>query len=182
MGTASDRSASAARWPVTITASAEQAVAVRVDAAKSYRIGAPTVAGRPQLDGTPFDGHSRGFQHMGLPIRLRIIVPGSATILVLGLLGAWMSLSSFFVNPGFGSAVRYAISVVLAPLFLLVPGVRSWAGETMSISAESSAIAVVAIVALPWHPIFPSRWAAVLTILGLVGWLLCEIVLVTAPA
>ena len=119
---------------------------------------------------------------MGLPTRLRIIVPGSATILVLGLLGAWLSLSSFFVDPGFSLVVRYAISVVLAPLFVLVPGVRFWAGETASISAQSSAIAVIAILALPWHPIFPRRWAAALTILGLVGWLLCEIVLVTAPA
>ena len=119
---------------------------------------------------------------MGLPSRLRIIVPGSATILVLGLLGAWMSLASFFVDPGFSTAVRYAVSVVLAPIFLLVPGVRSWAGEAASISAQSSAIAVIAIVALPWHPIFPCRWAAGLTILGLAGWLLCEILLVAAPA
>ena len=134
------------------------------------------------LNDKAFDGRSDGFRQMGLPTRFRIIVPGGATILVLGLLGAWMSLASFFVDPGFNTAARYSASVVLAPLFLLVPGVHPSAGEAASISAQSSAIAVIAIATLPWHPIFPSRWAAGLTILGLVGWLLCEILLVSAPA
>jgi hypothetical protein len=78
------------------------------------KIGGPIRAAVPQVIGRSFDGHSGGLRQMGLPTRLRIIVPGSATILVLGVLGAWMSLASFFVDPGFSTAVRYTVSVVLA--------------------------------------------------------------------
>jgi len=119
---------------------------------------------------------------MGLPYRLRIVVPGSAIAVLAAIGGAWTSLSSFLPAAGPNVAVRYLVSILLAPLFLLVPWMRSWAGEAGAVPRYVSAIAVIAILAIPLHPILPRRWTAAVTIVGLAAWLFCELLLVAAPA
>jgi len=119
---------------------------------------------------------------MGLPQRLRIVVPGSATAVVAAIVGAWMSLSSFLPAAEPNAAVRHVVTILLAPVFFLVPGMRSRAGETGAAPVYVSVVAIVAILALPSHPIFPRRWTALLTISGFAAWLFCELLLVAAPA
>ena len=119
---------------------------------------------------------------MGFPRRLSIIVPGGAVILVVGVLGAWGSKSSFFGHPGSSSALRYVVSVVLAPFFLLVPAMRSWAGEPASTPGHVSAVAVIAFATVPLHSIVLRRLWAALAILGMAACLFCEILIMAAPA
>jgi hypothetical protein len=119
---------------------------------------------------------------MGIPQRLRIVVPGSVIAVVAAVVGAWTSLSSFPPGAGPALALRYVVSTVFAPVFFLVPGMRSWAGEAVSTPAYVSAVAVVAIVALPSHAVLPRRSTAVLTVVGIAAWMFCEILLVAGPA
>jgi len=119
---------------------------------------------------------------MGIPQRLRIIVPGGVIAVIAAVVGARTSLSSFLPAAGPNAAVRYIVSTVFAPVFFLVPGMRSWAGETVPTPAYMSVVAVVAIVALPSHAILPRRSTAVLTVVGLAAWMFCELLLVVGAA
>jgi hypothetical protein len=119
---------------------------------------------------------------MGIPQRLRIVVPGSVIAVVAAVVGAWTSLSSFLPAAGPNVRVRYMVSTVFAPVFFLVPGIGTWAGETVLTPAYISVVAVIALVALPSHAIFPSRSTAVLTVIGLTAWIFCELLLVAGPA
>jgi len=119
---------------------------------------------------------------MGIPQRLRIVVPGSAIVIVAGIVGAWTSLSSFPRAAGPNVAIRYVVSTVLAPLFFLVPGMRSWTGEAGVVPGYVSVVAAIAIVAIPSYAIVPRRWTALLTIVGFAAWMFCELLLVAGPA
>ena len=119
---------------------------------------------------------------MALRRRLRIIVPGGALVAALGLAVAGMSLASFFADPQLETIIVFCTSVLLGPLFFLLSPVRIWLGFPGAVPAQTLAIAVLAIIAVPFHPLFGSRWAAWVTILGLIAWLLCEIIVAGAPA
>jgi hypothetical protein len=71
---------------------------------------------------------------------------------------------------------------VLAPLFFLVPRLRSWAGEAGVVPGYVSVVAAIAIVAIPSYAIVPRRWTALLTIVGFAAWMFCELLLVAGPA
>jgi hypothetical protein len=119
---------------------------------------------------------------MGIPRRLRIVGPGSVIAVVVGVVGAWSSLSSFLPAAGASVAVRYVVSTVFAPVFFLAPAMRLWAGEAASTPASVSVVAVIAIVALPSHAIVPRRSTAALTVVGVAAWMFCQILLVAGPA
>jgi riboflavin transporter FmnP len=119
---------------------------------------------------------------MELRQRLRIIVPGAALVATLGLGAAGVSLASFFAAPERKTIVLFVCSVLLGPLFLLLSPVRTWVGPPGSVPATTLVVAVFAVVAVPFHPISGSRWAAAATILGLIAWLLCEVIVAGAPA
>jgi hypothetical protein len=119
---------------------------------------------------------------MAFSHRLRIIVPGGALVAALGLGAACMSLAAFFTAPESKTMVLFIGSVLLAPLFFLLPWMRVWAGASFSVPTETVAVAAFAIVAVPFHPILGRRWAAGVTILGLIAWLVCEMIVAGAPA
>ena len=68
------------------------------------------------------------------------------------MVGAWMSLSFFPPAAEPNAAVRHVVCILLAPVFFLVPGMRSWAGETGAVPGYVSVFAIVAIIALPSPP------------------------------
>jgi hypothetical protein len=65
-----------------------------------------------------------------------------------------------------------------APILLLF----EWWSRSGPFPAETLTSAIIAVGAVPVHPIFPRAWAAGVTVLGLVAWLFCSIIVAAAPA
>jgi hypothetical protein len=112
---------------------------------------------------------------MRLPESLRIIAPGSAIFLVTGIVGARLALPILFSGPpSLGIAAAGVAIFALAPLSLLGALTLSWAGASFSVPVYMVILAVFAVAALPFHPIVRRRWAASVTIAGMVAWVLCQ--------
>jgi hypothetical protein len=107
---------------------------------------------------------------MVLPERLRIVAPGSFLLLVSGLAGVWIGFPTVFTDPpGLKVFLAGAAIFVFAPVFLVV----SWVGGG-SVPGYVVVLGLGAIAAVPFHPLVKLRWAAIVTIAGLVAWMLCQ--------
>ena len=47
---------------------------------------------------------------------------------------------------------------------------------------KTLAFAVVAVIGTPFHPVSQKPWAAVVTVIGLLLWMLCSLIVAGAPA
>lgn len=121
---------------------------------------------------------------MHLARRLSIIAPGGALVVSVGVLAACLSVGSFLQNAGPHAIAVFVFSVPFAPLFLAVPWLRDWAWANLgsTVPTATLVLALVAIVAVPAHPILARRWAAAVTIVGLALWLACELIVAGGPA
>jgi hypothetical protein len=115
---------------------------------------------------------------MALPNRLRIIVPGGITVSILGLGAAWLTVNSVLRETTPYAVIAFIGHVLTAPVFLVLERCRE-GGH--SVPATTLGLAVVAMAAIPFHPIVARRWAAAVTIVGLVLWLFCEFIVAGAP-
>jgi hypothetical protein len=69
----------------------------------------------------------------------------------------------------------------LAPFFFALEGVGSWAfGGSSSTPVFVVLLAMVALTGSPCHALVRRRWAALATIVGLIAWLLCQGLMVSA--
>ena len=116
---------------------------------------------------------------MTIPSRVRVVLPGASAVGLLGLGATWLSVSSFFTDPTPQDVLVFGSAVVSAPMFLVWEWFRRGGG---SLSTETLVFAFVAIAAVPAHPIFDRTWAAVLTIIGLIAWLVCTLIVAGGPA
>lgn len=111
---------------------------------------------------------------MTLPERLRIVVPGALLVALLSLGAAAMSLCSFLDGPTLKTIVLFEATVLLGPFYLLQLD-RPLAAETLT-------LVILAVVTTPTHAFFPRFWTAPFSILGLVAWLFCALIVAGAPA
>jgi hypothetical protein len=116
---------------------------------------------------------------MALPNRLRIIVPGGFAVCILGLGAAWLKVNSVFRETAPHAVITLIGHVLAAPVFLVF---EWWRDGGQSVPAIAVGPAVVAMAAIPFHPIVARRWAAAVTIVGLIFWLFCEFIVAGAPA
>lgn len=119
---------------------------------------------------------------MALPNRLRILVPCGVLTLASGLVAAWLSASSFSVGGGIAGTVAFVCSVVFAPVVLTVPWLRLWLLGATSIAPQTFLLALAAMLTFPTHVILARRWTAVMTIVGMLFWILCELIVAGARA
>jgi hypothetical protein len=118
---------------------------------------------------------------MALSSRLRIIVPGAAVVIALGLVVASMSVRSFRPHEEPNAIVLFIGSVLSAPVLLILRWL-GWGGPLGPVSSRMAMLALAAIVGVPVHPVIVRRWAIAVTVLGLVSWLLCELIVAAGPA
>ena len=116
---------------------------------------------------------------MTSPKRRQLALPGALVVGVLSLGATWLSVSSFADDPTLTDVIGFALSVLSAPLFLLGECVKRGVD---SFPTETLVLAIVAIGATPVHPLFPRAWTAALTVVGLLAWLVCELIVAGAPA
>ena len=70
---------------------------------------------------------------------------------------------------------RFIVTVLLGPARLMAPRLGGWTDPGGEVPAATFAIALVAVLATPVHPIFGRRWAGAVTIVGLLCWVFCEL-------
>ena len=116
---------------------------------------------------------------MALPSRLRVVVPGGLVVGLFGLGATWLSVSSFFANPTLKEVSTFGLAVVAAPLFLLAEWAKRGNG---SLSTTTLVFAIVAVAAVPAHPLFNRTWAAGVTMIGFIAWLYCILIVAGVPA
>ena len=112
------------------------------------------------------------------PSRIRVAGLGLAVIATVAVPLVWLSWYSF--GPPSSSfrpteAALFWISAVGAPVFLLTQRHRAVAPETVG-------LCLFALTATLAHPVFASRWAAIVSVVGLALWFLCTLIVVGAPA
>jgi hypothetical protein len=116
---------------------------------------------------------------MALSKRSQIVLPGGVVMLVLALVMTSMSLLSFFRKPSVVDVLFFGACVVGAPPFLL------WhfaTRDTFGTPVETFTAAVIAIVAVPAHPLLPRPFTAAISIIGLLAWFFCAVIVAGAPA
>ena len=106
--------------------------------------------------------------------RIRLMGVGLGIIALLSVPLVWLSWSSFGSRSSltFGVATVLWIQAFVAPVFVL----------TVAVDAKILWLSRLALAATVAPPVFASRWAAMVTVAGLVLWLLCTLIVVGAPA
>ncbi len=118
---------------------------------------------------------------MALSRRLRVVVPGGVAVVAMGL---FMALAvALPVRDGSSRTVvlGFVCSVIFAPIVLLVPSLHRWMAPDTLVPTMMIVIAVIAILAIPLDPLLARRWSAAVTIVGLMLWLLCTVIVAGAP-
>jgi hypothetical protein len=110
--------------------------------------------------------------------RLRVLLPGATLVGLAGVLLAALSANSFLRGVAPTQVAYFFAHVLMAPLFLLT----IWSSEGSSFPTGTLVLAAAAIGATPAHLFIASRIARGVTIVGLVVWLLCEVIVAGAPA
>ena len=117
---------------------------------------------------------------MRLPQRIRIVAPGIALVIATGVVGARIGMPIIFTNPpGFKPFVAGVGLFVFAPLLFALAGMTSWAGAGGSDAPVYLVVlGFLAIAGSPLHYLTKSRWAASVSIIGFLAWILCQAFLV----
>jgi len=118
---------------------------------------------------------------MTLSKRLRIIAPGSLLVLTTGCFAAWVAAPNLFTNPRpLESFINALTFFVFAPVYLAVDCLVTHT-DGYSVPAYMVALGATASVAVVLHPLLRMRWAGIVTIVGLVAWIVCQGLMVLAP-
>ncbi len=105
---------------------------------------------------------------MRIPSRLRVILPGAVIVACLGLLMVWGVSDQ--IKPGLWVLSLFSGCVLFAPIcipFIFHPP-----------TVDAYVVSFVALAATFAHPLFRRPWAAAVTVLGLLTWLLSELMVI----
>ena len=108
--------------------------------------------------------------------RLRLVLPSGAIITAIGVLVGSANIVSFSVRDvSVLECSLYLVQMIAAPVQLLV--LRASADNYMRPPDPLIGVAVFALVGIPFHAFNPRPIGAVATLLGLIAWLSCILIL-----
>jgi hypothetical protein len=110
-------------------------------------------------------------------LRRRYVLPGAIALGVVGVALTWLTVSSFGAHSSLSAVATFATSVLFAPLFLVWHAAQPGASPAVTLL-----LAMVALVAVPLHPLSPRPITVALTVVGMLAWLACEVIVAGAPA
>jgi hypothetical protein len=131
-----------------------------------------------QLNGKAFDVRTRGLVKMTVSQRLRIMLGGSALLVVTGTAVACAFLPGFFAK-SVSLGILVAAVVVMAPLFLVAAGVASLSTGPVT-AVLLIAVAVATVLAFPIYPILRLRRFGWVSVAGVLAWIMCQLYVVVA--
>jgi hypothetical protein len=106
---------------------------------------------------------------------MRLVFPSVAIIAVVGGLVGWANIVSFSVRDvSVLECSLYLVQMIAAPVQLLA--LRASGDSYMRPPDISIGVAVYALVGMPFHALYPRPIGAAATLLGLVAWLLCILI------
>jgi len=114
--------------------------------------------------------------------RMRIVVPGGLVVVALGLIVGAGSVQAGWIDRSPGNVAAFLLYVVSAPIFFICMWWFRGSVPMYGVPLETLAFAVVAVIGTPLHPVFQKPWAAVVTVIGLLLWMLCSLIVAGAPA
>src|SRR5882724_11729404 len=108
--------------------------------------------------------------------RTRIVVPGALLVAALGLIAGAGSVQAGWIDRSPANVATFLLCVVMGPIFFVYVWLLRGSVPMYGVPLETLTFAVLALIVTPLHPFFQKPWAAAATVVGLLLWLLCSLI------